>query len=62
MIGKLRTEESRNEMRKRPGAPKAPAKVTTFSFQPVRGWGDCKEKTSVRVGSSLAGVLVRAGN
>lgn len=46
MIGKLRTEESRKEMRKRPGAPSAPAKVTTFCFQPDKGC--CKEKTSVR--------------
>lgn len=44
-MGKLKTEESRKEMRKRPGAPNAPAKVTTFSFQPVRGCGDGNEES-----------------
>src|SRR5271165_4816163 len=53
MMGKLRTEESRNEIRKRPGAPRVPAKVTSFCFQPDRPC--CKEKTSVTIGDSLAG-------
>src|SRR5271154_6904685 len=33
MIGKLSTEESRNEIRNKPGAPKAPAKIIIFCFQ-----------------------------
>jgi hypothetical protein len=37
MIGKLRMDESRKEIRRRPGAPSAPANVTNFCFQPVSG-------------------------
>jgi hypothetical protein len=33
MTGKVKTEESRNEIRKSPRAPKLPAKATIFCFQ-----------------------------
>jgi hypothetical protein len=36
MTGKVRTDESRNEIRKSPGAPIAPAYATIFCFQPFR--------------------------
>jgi hypothetical protein len=32
MTGKVKTEESRKEIRKSPGAPKLPAKATIFCF------------------------------
>src|ERR1700740_1567605 len=35
MTGKVRNEESRKEMRKRPGAPRGPATATIFCFQPL---------------------------
>src|SRR5271156_465448 len=33
MMGKLRTEESKKEIRNRPGAPREPAKTNIFCFQ-----------------------------
>src|SRR6184192_1096872 len=36
MIGNVSTEESRNEIRKSPGAPSPPANATIFCFHPFR--------------------------
>ena len=36
MIGNVSTEESRNEMRKSPGAPRPLAKATTFCFHALK--------------------------
>src|ERR1700734_4034976 len=36
MTGNVKTEESRNEIMKRPGQPRLPANATIFCFQPLR--------------------------
>src|SRR6266446_7893178 len=47
MIGNVSTEESRKEMRKRPGAPRPLAKATTLCFHPLRlaGKGNSSEQS-----------------
>jgi len=47
MTGKVSTDESRNEIRNKPGAPSPPAKNTIFCFQPLRF--PCKRPASVKV-------------
>ena len=41
ITGKLKTEESRKEMRNRPGAPKVPAKATILCFQEFKLMDKC---------------------
>jgi hypothetical protein len=36
MTGNVSTDESRNEIRKSPGAPSPPANATTFCFHPFK--------------------------
>ncbi len=35
ITGKVRTEESKNEIKNSPGAPSAPANTTIFCFHPL---------------------------
>src|SRR5271166_6150946 len=42
ITGNVSTEESRNEIKKRPGAPRAPANAMIFCFQ-VLSWNDKNE-------------------
>src|SRR5713226_2371129 len=56
MTGNVSTEESRNEMRKSPGAPSPPAKATTFCFHPLRldGTRHSSNQRSLLVGAQPA--------
>src|SRR5271154_3327879 len=46
ITGNVRTEESRKEMRNNPGAPRPPAKATTFCFHPLRFAGKLASSVS----------------
>lgn len=57
MMGNESTEESKKEIRKRPGAPSPPAKATIFCFQPFKFKGN--RHPSLECGSPAAAFFHR---
>src|ERR1035437_7444078 len=56
MIGKLRTDESRNEIRKSPGAPNEPANKSIFCFQTLSLDGNDTPQIGARILTEAAPV------